>query len=410
MKPRTLPGAFILNVRKRRNNPFLFHKQEGQWQGVSWNEVGETVRYLTLGFLALGVRKGDRIAAISETRPEMAYVCLAVATSGAIFAPIYQTNSPGECAHVLKDSGARIAYAEDEAKLEKLRIAWGECPALERIIVHKLSDSQSDPRIITLDNLIALGKEEFRRSGDGAYYERIESVQPKDLSAIIYTSGTTGPPKGVMDSNEGIIRNLEMLEEWFPVSERSRGISALPMAHGIELMNGHWYHTLYGFPQIYAQSIKTIYIDLCEMHPTFFFIPPRFYEKVYNEMMAVFEGVPSWKRRLFNRCLDIGTQYQDMKEGRPTGPALLPMRLVNALAHLILFRTVRKKMGGKMEWSSSGGAPIQRKILNFFRACGLGVYEGYGLTESQGLIALNHPGAWKVGTVGKPSKGLELSC
>ena len=405
---KTLPAAFIKNADKRMGNPFLFYKEEGQWRTVSWNEVAETVKYLTLGLLELGVKKGDRISAISETRPEMAYACLAVAASGAIFAPIYHTNSPGECAHILKDSGAGIAYAEDEVQLEKLKVVWDECPALERIIVHKMSAPQKDPRIMSLDQLIAVGKEAFVKNGDKAYHDRIASVAPEDLSAIIYTSGTTGPPKGVMDTNEGIINNMKMLEDFFPVSEHSRGISALPMAHGIELMNGHWYHVYYGFPQIYAQSIRTIYDDLCEMHPTFFFIPPRFYEKVYNEMMAFFEACPPWKRNLYQRCLEVGTRYQDMKEKNENGTVPPSLQRANDFAKVILFSTVRGKMGGKMEWASSGGAPIQTKILNFFRACGLGVYEGFGLTESQGLIALNRPGAWKVGTVGKPSKGLEL--
>lgn len=408
MSFKTLPVAFIENVKKQKNKPFLFYKQEGKWKVVSWNEVGEIVKYLTLGLIGLGVQKGDRICAISETRPEMAYICLAISASGGIFTPIYHTNSPNECAHVLKDSGAKIAYAEDEAQLEKLKIVWKECPSLEMIVVNKLFTKQNDSRIITLNQLIELGKEELKKKGEKVYYESIESIQSKDISAIIYTSGTTGPPKGVIDTNETFIKNLEILNELFPFSEKSRGISALPMAHGIELRNGHWSHVLYGFPQIYAQSIRTIYDDIREMKPTYFFIPPRFYEKIYNEMMDIFASVPSWKRRLFEWCLRIGMRYQNNKESHGNKIFSLPLRLCNLLGHFILFRTVRRKMGGKVEWASSGGAPIQPKILNFFRACGIGVYEGYGLTESSGLIGLNHPGAWKIGTVGKPSRGLEL--
>jgi long-chain acyl-CoA synthetase len=408
MEQQTLPKIFVDQVRRKGEAPFLFHKQDGRWLSVSWNEVGEKVKLMSLGLMALGVRKGDRIGALSETCPEMAYCCVAIAAAGAVFAPIYHTNSPGECAYVIQDSGATIVFAQDPGQLEKLKAAWSACPHLERIIVFNMEKRDEDTRIIDLGQLIELGRDEFGKYGDPAYVERVLSVKPEDLSAILYTSGTTGPPKGVMDTNAGIIRNLAMLTEWFPVSERSLGISALPMAHGIELMNGHWYHVLYGFPQAYAESIRTLYDDVRAMRPTFFFIPPRFYEKIYNEMMTLLGEAPAWKRGLYRTCMRVGEKYQNMRECAGTTAALIPMRLINGLARLIFFRKVHAKAGGRVQWSSSGGAPIQTKILHFLRSCGWPVYEGYGLTESQGLIALNHPGAFKIGTVGKPSKGLDL--
>lgn len=408
MPQQTLPQAFADNVKKRGHEPFLLYKHEGRWRSVSWNEVGEKVKYISLGLTALGVKKGDRIAPISETRPEMAYCCLAIATSGAIYAPIYHTNSPKECVHVINDSGARIAFAQDEAQLEKLKAAWGDCPHLEKVIVFKMEKPEDNPRIMTLDQLIELGKEEFKRNGDQAYYERILSVKPEDVSAIIYTSGTTGPPKGVMDTNAGIIRNLTETTKFFPVSEQSRGIGFLPMAHAIELMNGHWYHVYYGFPHAYAESMKTLFDDVRETEPTFLFTTPRFYEKHYNQLMSIIEAAPGWRKKLINGCLRIGNRYQDRKESQQRGIMYVLTLSLNSVAHLIFFRRIRVIVGRKIEWSSSGGAPIPAKILRFFRACGLPIYEGYGLTESTGLIAINRPGAFKIGTVGKPSDGVEL--
>jgi long-chain acyl-CoA synthetase len=405
----TLPKAFVENVKKRGDKPFLFHKKGGAWLAVSWNEVSERVKHISLGLMSLGVEKGDRIAPISETRPEMVYVCLAIATSGAIFAPIYHTNSPKECAHVINDSGSGIAYAEDQTQLDKLKIAWPDCPNLEKIIVFKQEKPENDPRIITLDRVMELGKEEFQKNGDRAYYERVDSIKPEDLTTVIYTSGTTGPPKGVMLTIGGMIKNLAVLTELFPVSGSSRGISVLPMAHQLELMNGHWYHVLYGFPQVYAESIRTLYEDVREMKPTFFFTAPRFYEKIYNEMTAHIEACPPWKKRLILWCLSVGAQYQDMKYGPNKGITYGVMKLLNALGHTIFFHKVHATVGGKMEWSSTGSAPIPAKILLFFRACDFPIYEGYGLTESAGTVSLNEPGAVKVGTVGKPSRGLEVT-
>jgi long-chain acyl-CoA synthetase len=408
IQQQTLPKVFVDRVKEKGDAPFLFYKHEGKWNSVSWNEVGEKVKYMSLGLMSLGVKKGDRIAPISETRPEMAYCCLAIATSGAIYAPIYHTNSPKECVHVIKDSGAKIAFAQNQAQLDKLKVAWRDCPHLERVIVFKMADPEEDPRIMTLDQLIELGKEEFKKSGDHAYYERVLSVRPEDVTAIMYTSGTTGPPKGVMDTNAGIIRNLIETTKFFPVSKKSKGIGFLPMAHAIEMRNGHWYHVFYGFPHAYAESMQTLYDDVRETEPTFLFTTPRFYEKHYNQLNSTIEASPRWKKNLIHWCLRIGAQYQDRKESPKRGINYILALLLNAIAYLIYFRKVRHTVGRKIEWSSSGGAPIPHKILHFFRACGLPIYEGYGLTESSGLIAINRPGAFKVGTIGKPMEGVEL--
>jgi long-chain acyl-CoA synthetase len=407
--PRTLQQAFVESARKRGNAPYLFHKEDEEWQSVSWKEVNEKVMYMSLAFMSsLGVKKGDRLAPISETRPEMAYFCLATAMSGAIFAAIYHTNSPKECTHVINDSGARIAYAENQLQLDKLKMAWPDCPVLEHIIVNELEKPEEDTRVITLDQLIALGKEEFKKNGDKAYYERVASVLPEDLIAIVYTSGTTGAPKGVMLTIGGMIKHHTELSKFFPMSEKSRGISVLPMAHQLELLDGHWRHVLYGFPQVYAESIRTLYDDVREMKPTFFYTTPRFFEKIYNEMTAYIVASPPWKKRLIDWFLNAGACYQDIKYNPRKGISYLWRRLLNAVGHAIFFNKVHATVGGKMEWSSTGSAPIPANILFFFRACDFPIYEGFGQTESAGLISMNRPGRVKVGTVGLAMPGTEI--
>ena len=405
---KSLPAAFIRNVKNLNDAPFLYYKESGRWRPVSWSEIGETVKHMSVGLMALGIEKGDRICPISETRKEMVCMCLAVATSGAIFAPIYHTNSPVECVHVINNSGGRIAYAEDHGQLNKLVSVWDRMPQLEKIIVGTGDVETTDPRILTLDQLIALGRKEVQQEGDRAYYERVESIARDDLTAIIHTSGTTGPPKGVMLTNGGMIKNLEILTDLFPVSSKSRGISVLPMAHQLELMNGHWYHILYGFPQYYADAIHTLYEDVRSSRPTFFFTTPRFYEKVYNEVMAEINAMPDWRKRIVDWCLAVGEKYQDIKYDTPKGGMYYCLKGLNSLARRFFFFKVHAKVGGAMEWSSTGSAPIPAEILLFFRACDFPIYEGYGLTESAGTVAMNMPGAVKCGTVGVPSKGLEL--
>ena len=405
----TLPKAFISNVNKKSNAPFLFYKQGGTWRSVSWREVDEKVKWMTLGLISsLGVSKNDRISPISNTVPDIAYCCLACATSGAIFAPIYHTNSPIECAHVINDSGARVAFAEDDAQLAKLKKVLNDCPNLEKIIVFRNERPDDDSRVMTLDKLIELGKEEFRKNGDGAYYERIQSIRPEDISAIIYTSGTTGAPKGVKFSNAGIIRAQIEHNKIFPMSEGSKGISFLPMAHALELMDGHWRHVVHGFPQVYAQSIQTVYEDVQETKPTFFFQTPRFYEKVYTALAADIEASPAWKKKMINLCLAIGSRYQDIKYRPDKAVQSVVAGFLNSIAHRIFFRKVHATVGGRAEWGGCGGSPVPPRTLRFFVACNFPIYEGYGLTESQGVVSQNRPGAVKVGTIGKPMAGLEV--
>jgi long-chain acyl-CoA synthetase len=403
---KSLPKAFIENVKKRRNEPFLFYKVKGQWLPVSWTEVGVKVRFMALGLVALGVQKGDRISPISNTTPEMAYCCLAIAASGAIFTAIYHTNGPKECAHVLNDCGARCAFAEDRLQFEKLKSVWRDCPNLERIIVFKKDWEENDSRVLSLDQLIALGRTESNMSGDRAYYERMESITVDDPVAIIYTSGTTGPPKGVIFNHRGIIRNLTEQTRYFPIVPDEKGIGYLPMAHAIELMDGHWRHVLFGFPHVYAQSMQTLLDDVRETRPTFFFTTPRFYEKHYQRFMSAIDALPTGKKSVINWCLSIGARYQDTNDQRRNSVWLA---MLNSIASFIYFKKVKEAISSELRWSSSGGAPIPATILHFYRSCGIPIYEGFGLTESQGLISLNRPGAWKIGTVGKPMDGIEVS-
>lgn len=408
MSEETLPKVFIDQVKKKGDQTFLIYKQDGRWRKVSWNEVGERVKYLTVGLMALGVAKGDRITPISQTRPELAYCCLAIANAGAIFAPIYHTNNPKECAYVLSDSGAKVAFAENEEQLDKLKQVWSEVPALERIVVFEKSKPEADPRIMSVDQLRELGKRELSKNGDQVYYERIASVEPDDVTAIIYTSGTTGPPKGVMETNGGLIRFMKWFSKIVPVSERDRGISYLPMAHLLELLNGHWFHIYIGFPQVYAESMERLFDNIQETRPTLNFTTPRFFEKKYNQIWGKVQHSPKWKKKIVLWCLRAGAKFQDIKENSKRDFIYLFYLFLHSIAHLLFLRHVRKTIGKHFRFHNTGGAPIADKIMNFFRACGMPIYESYGLTEAQGQIGITRPGAYKIGTVGKPVEGIEI--
>lgn len=408
MHPDTLPKMLITQVEKQKDKAFLMFKTAGQWRAVSWLEVGEKVERITLGLMALGVEKGDRVAGFSETRPEYAYCCAAIANSGAIFAPIYHTNSPTECAHVINDSGAKIVFAENKGQCEKIIDASQKTHALEKIIVFEDFGPKDESLIISLDQLCEPGRMMSKDQRDKTYMDRLLSVKPDEVSAIIYTSGTTGPPKGVMDTNAGIIRGVLEYGKYFPIYDHDRGISFLPMAHALELRNGHWWHIIHGITQVYAESVPALFENVLETEPTFLFTPPRFFEKHYKAISAALEKGPKWKRKLADWCLEQGAQHQDAVDNPVGARWNLFDKIRYQTAYLLYLRRVRQTVGKKLRWAGAGGAPIAPELLHFFRSCGIPIYEGYGQTETQGMICVNRPGANKVGTVGKPLEGIEV--
>ena len=375
---------------------------------MSWAEVGEKVRNLALGLIRLGIKKGDRVSVISETRPDYAYTVTAIANSGAIFSGIYQTNSPKECTHVINDSGAKIVFVENKTQCEKIIKAAESCPNIEKIIVFDPFSPMDDPRLMGLDDLYSLGRAEYEKNGDSEYLERLNEVKPEDVTAIIYTSGTTGPPKGVMDTNRGILMNLREYTKFFPVDETDRGLSFLPMAHALELRNGHWFHITFGIEQVYAEGMRQLFDNVREMGPSFFFTTPRFFEKHYNNISAEIENSSPFKKKIIKWCLKQGARYNDdswyVKGKSPdfiTG-------LLYSIAKGLYINDVREKVGKNIRYGGVGGAPMTAEMLNFFRACGFPLYEGYGLTEGCGQLAINRPGVFKLGTVGKPLDGIEV--
>jgi long-chain acyl-CoA synthetase len=408
MSADTLSKIFIEQVNRLGDKTYLLYKKNGVWLKESWTEVGEKVRNLALGLMKLGVKKGDRIAGISETRPEYAYACTAIANAGAIFTGIYHTNSPKECAHVINDSGAKIIFAQNREQCEKIIRASESCHPIEKIIVFDSFSPMDDPRVMDLDSLSKIGEDEYNSKGDREYIERLNSVEPDDVLAIIYTSGTTGPPKGVMDTHGGTIRNQAEYTKFFPVEKNDRGLSFLPMAHALELRMGHWFHIRFGMEQVYAESMKALFDNVHETGPTFFFTTPRFFERHYNNISADIGKAPAWKKKLIDWCLRQGARYNDDSWFSNNKSRGLGLRLSYWIAEKLFINSVRNTVGKTLRYAGVGGAPMSPEMLNFFCSCGLPLYEGYGLTEGNGMISANRPGATKIGTVGPSLDGIEV--
>jgi long-chain acyl-CoA synthetase len=374
--------------------------------GFSSKEFFERVRDLSLGLGGLGMSAGDRVAIVSESRPEWIVSDLAVLAAGAVTVPVYPTLSPAQARYILQDSGARIAIVSTRVQLEKIQEIRHLLPALEAVVV-------MDPQLGSGASVIAL--EEIARRGHarmtgewGAgreFRDAARRVTPQQLATIIYTSGTTGEPKGVMLTHANLVANLYSGAHALEVGEGDTALSFLPLSHAFERMVSFVY-LLTGVTVIFAESFDTVGRDIGLVRPTVITGVPRVYEKLQARIMEKGQSGSAAKARLFRWAIGVGlSRARAVLRGRK--PSALTALQV-PLADKLVFSKVRDGVGGRLRFVVSGSAPLAPAVTEFFQGLGLPVIEGYGLTETAPILTVNPPVALRVGTVGRPVAGVEL--
>jgi long-chain acyl-CoA synthetase len=380
------------------NGAFLFKNDQDTWQNVSFDEVLAQVRDLTLGLIDLGVKPGDRVSILGNTRVEWTLFDFAVMSAGAIVAPIYQTNSPGECQYVLEHSGARFVVVEDEAQLEKIRQVREQVPELEQAI---LMVGEADDAV-TMKALMERGA-----GRDSAEFEKSwKSVTPDDVCKIIYTSGTTGPPKGCVISHGNYRSMLDMAEKVDILGPGETTFLFLPLAHVFALLIQYGTLDVGGRIAFWERDQLKIVPSLSEIKPENFPSVPRIFEKVHDTAIATSAGDGGLKATIFNWALKVGKKVNELEDqGKQPGFLLAKQ---HDLADKLVFTKIRDIFGGNLKLALTGAAPIDPEIIRFFHAAGVPVYEAWGMTETSTGGTANLPGASRVGTVGKALPGVEV--
>ena len=392
---------------------FAKEKLIGRCRGgeISWTSSKETferVRDLSLGFSALGVAAGDRVALVSESRPEWLFTDLAVLAAGGVLVPIYPTLSAAQIKYILEDSGARVAVVSTRPQLEKLQEIRHQLPALEAIVaIDPLGAPGSSPSLFTLEAIAERGH--ARMTGEwGAgreFRDSARSVTPEQLATIVYTSGTTGEPKGVMLTHGNLAANLHAGATVLDVRQDDVALSFLPLSHAFERMVSYIY-LLSGVTIVFAESFDTIGRDINAVKPTVITGVPRVYEKLHDRIMEKGQSASAAKKALFQWAIGVGRdRARAVLRGRQPGP-LTAMQ--SALAERLVFARIREGVGGRLRYMVSGSAPLSGTTAEFFYGVGLRVIEGYGLTETAPILTVNPPEAPRVGTVGKAVSGVEL--
>jgi long-chain acyl-CoA synthetase len=378
----------------------LLRKEAGAWRGIPTRVFCRRVRDLALGLVAGGVGPGDRVALLSENRPEWILTDQAILAAGAVTVPIYTSLLPDQVAWILKDSGAAAIVVSSRDQLEKIRAIRAGLPALREVIFMDAGGAAVDG---------ARGWHEVAGRGaplpDTTIEERRAAVRPDDLASLIYTSGTTGAPKGVMLTHGNFVHNIKACCAAIPFRSTDVCLSFLPLAHVYERLVEFCY--LYrGASIAYAESIEAVPQNLREVRPMIACGVPRVFEKVYKRTMEAGYGLPWPRRAIFAWAADVARRSgAATRPGRTLPPAL---RLQRLAADRLVFRTLRERLGGRLRFFISGSAPLQAEIAEFFHGAGILILEGYGLTETSPVIALNRPQAFRFGTVGPPVDGVEV--
>jgi long-chain acyl-CoA synthetase len=397
---KTIADIVPMAAQKHASKAALMHKAGDEWVDVSYEELGETVKEVALGLLDLGIVKGDKVAILSNTRPEWTYANFGLLGAGAASVSVYQTNSPEECRYVLSHSESRAVFVEDGEQLAKIREIEGELPNLEFVIVFEPEGDIGDA--IPLDEL----RERGRARDDADYERRVAAVGGDDVCLYIYTSGTTGPPKGVVLTHSNAAAVGYICNELGIVTSDDSTYLYLPLAHSFAL-TVHLAAYDVGGPIIYfGGDAKQIIPELAEAKPTYFPSVPRIFEKLYSMGTAALAKASPEDRERFDKAVEIGLKVRLAQHAGEDVPEDLQKAFDEA--DETVFKPVRQLFGGNLRQAITGAAPIAAEILKFFYAAGVPVLEGWGMTETTGIGTVNTLENFRFGTVGKPTPGTEV--
>ena len=396
----TVPRMIFDKAKDFAGGPALRHKVEGQYRDISWQEMVDQARRFGRALLAMGLGPGERVAIMAPNGPNWVFADLGTMAAGGVTVPVYQTETLANLLDILQDSGSRFLFLQspfsDRALVKKL----DQLPDLEKVIL--FHGRRDDSHFIRLDEFL----EAESREQDDLLNRRLADGEGNGTATLVYTSGTTGRHKGVILTHDNILASITAAAQVFDIGEEDVCLSFLPLSHVFERVDGYYLMLHQGAVIAYAESIDSVPQNLREVRPTLAISVPRLYEKMYQRIMEQVRASSRLKQQIFFGALEIGQAYTTavMAGRRPS----VFLRAANALASPLAFTRLHRRLGGRVRYFISGGAPLLRDVAEFFFAADVPVYEGYGLTESASGIAANNPDHFRLGTVGKAFPGTEI--
>lgn len=373
------------------------------YRTITWSEVRDDVTSIASYLLDQGVKKGDRVAILSENRYEWAVVDLAIQTVGAMNVSLYATLPPGQCEYILQDSEAKIFFVSTGIQLKKAIEVFDNCKDLKQVIAFDEPKVQEyiDKKYVKLYDTVCTAGSKAEPQQKETLKKRMKDISPEDIATLIYTSGTTGKPKGAMLTQRNIVSNVKAAHEAISIGETDRCLSFLPLCHSFERTGGYYAMMAGGAEIYYAESVDTVARNMLEAHPTIVVSVPRLFEKIYNLVKKNVQEGSAIQQSIFNWALDVGEKYWHGKRGF--------VSIQKAIADKLVFSKLHDRTGGNIRFFVSGGAALPAEIGAFFMSAGLNILEGYGLTETSPVMCCNRYGEEKMGTVGKVINGVTVA-
>lgn len=393
-------------------------RETKEYKYLSYAQIGQRARHIAGGLLELGLERGDRAAIVSENRPEWAIADFACQLSGIISVPLFSTLPAVQIEGILRDCGAKLVFVSDKNQRAKIEEIRDRLPDLQHVVV--MDEADSIESTVSYASVEANGQKYFE-AHPGAFESMWPAASADDVATIIYTSGTTGEPKGVMLCHRNITANIEGIHKLLTdayghngqMSEGEIFLSFLPLAHIFERTAGFWVPMRLGAAIAYTESLRTIDKNLGEVQPTFMFCVPRLYESMREKMLSAASSLPEGKQEKYLDALQLARKAGAARggitiDGKPAPSLSLGENLKFKLYDMAVYSKVREKFGGRLRAFVSGGAPMSSDIGALFTGLGVTILEGYGLTETSPVIAVNRPGHVKLGTVGEVLPGVEV--
>ncbi|HKI79840.1 MAG TPA: long-chain fatty acid--CoA ligase [Ignavibacteriaceae bacterium] len=404
----TIPELFEFlteEYSKQTKSFVMMHKTGGKYTGITYKKFKIETEDFANGLASIGIQRNDKVAIISENRPEWVYSDMAILGLGAIDVPLYPSLTSESIEFILNNSESKIIIVSNKFQLNKVLKIRKNCSQLQYIIVINEKDSiPEDDKVLSFKKIQLMG-ESFKQKNPTYFKNKMKDVKSDDLCTIIYTSGTTGKPKGVMLTHWNILSNSKAALEILPINETDVWLSFLPLCHIFERMGGYYTGFASGGTMCYAESIEAVSTNLMEVRPTLMTSVPRLFERIYSKVIRNVENQKPSKQKIFHWALNVGKDYAKAKKNKNISLALSAKY---KLADKLVLDKIRQKTGGNLRFFVSGGAALARELGEFFEALGILIIEGYGLTESSPVITANRIDDYKFGSVGKPAPGVEV--
>ena len=397
---RTIPELFLARADKDPERIFAYRKEADRWVGHTWAESRRELEALVAGLASLGVARGDRVGILSETRAEWSGADAAILFLGGVTVGAYATSTGDQVRYLLEHSGTRVIFVEDATQWDKVHPFAAELD----LSVVSFDPVPGAPEVADFEALQDRGRE--RREQQPVALETLAGqVQPDDLATIVYTSGTTGPPKGAMLTHGNLVAAATAASRVLPISEDDVSVPFLPLAHSLQRQS-NYAGLITGATGYFNTSIANLMQDFAEVRPTVQPSVPRIWEKFHARLQARLQDASPVRRCIARWAFDVAARHGRLRRAGEPIPWALQARY--RLADRLVYRKLRDVFGGRVKFLVSGGAPISMGLLEFFDDVGLRIYEGWGLTETAAPHTVNHPGAWRFGTVGQPLPGCEV--